>query len=246
MGKKLNYSFVKNSFNNEEYELLSDEYINSCSKLKYKCPNGHVHDISWNNWYSKGARCPYCHGNNKLDIDYIRAEFNKVGYDLLSKEYKNSSSKLKYVCKNGHVQDISWDSFKAGHGCPTCANNIRHDLDYIKSEFSKRGYKLLSNSYVNNKQKLKFSCSLGHIGYLSYSKLRYGRGCKTCAIIAISGNNHYMWSGGVACDPMNLITVCRSCNARANTDRKWHEDWYNAIMFNRYGGTKQWQVNAVN
>ena len=38
------------------------------------------------------------------------------------------------------------------------------------------------------------------------------------------------------CRPVNLITVCRSCNARANFDRKWHKAWYKAIIKNRYGG----------
>lgn len=37
------------------------------------------------------------------------------------------------------------------------------------------------------------------------------------------------------CKPDNLITLCRSCNARANTNRKWHKSWYRIIMARRYG-----------
>ena len=33
--------------------------------------------------------------------------------------------------------------------------------------------------------------------------------------------------------PQNLITVCKSCNAKANFNRKWHEAWYQAIMYRR-------------
>lgn len=36
------------------------------------------------------------------------------------------------------------------------------------------------------------------------------------------------------CDPSNLITVCRSCNSRANTDRVWYTNWYQAILSKRY------------
>ena len=36
------------------------------------------------------------------------------------------------------------------------------------------------------------------------------------------------------CKPSNLITVCRSCNTRANRDRGWHKAWYQAIMYRRY------------
>jgi len=35
------------------------------------------------------------------------------------------------------------------------------------------------------------------------------------------------------CRPKNLITICNSCNTRANSDREWHESWYNAIIFRR-------------
>lgn len=36
------------------------------------------------------------------------------------------------------------------------------------------------------------------------------------------------------CKPKNLITLCQSCNVKANTDRNWHIGWYQAIMFRRY------------
>ena len=37
------------------------------------------------------------------------------------------------------------------------------------------------------------------------------------------------------CSPKNLITVCLSCNAMANHNRRWHKAWYQAIMYRRYG-----------
>jgi len=40
------------------------------------------------------------------------------------------------------------------------------------------------------------------------------------------------------CGPSNLITLCNSCNSRANTDRDWHEFWYKAIIYRRYGEEK--------
>jgi len=39
------------------------------------------------------------------------------------------------------------------------------------------------------------------------------------------------------CEPDNLITLCISCNGRANKDRDWHKAWYKAIINRRYGGT---------
>lgn len=37
------------------------------------------------------------------------------------------------------------------------------------------------------------------------------------------------------CELGNLVTVCRSCNTRANKDRSWHRDWYRAILSKKYG-----------
>lgn len=35
------------------------------------------------------------------------------------------------------------------------------------------------------------------------------------------------------CHPLNLITICNSCNVIANSHRKWHELWYKTILFRR-------------
>jgi len=37
------------------------------------------------------------------------------------------------------------------------------------------------------------------------------------------------------CSPRNLITICQSCNGRANKNRRWHKSWYLAILHRRYG-----------
>jgi len=36
------------------------------------------------------------------------------------------------------------------------------------------------------------------------------------------------------CNPFNLITLCNSCNGKANKDRSWHKSWYKAIIYRRY------------
>lgn len=38
------------------------------------------------------------------------------------------------------------------------------------------------------------------------------------------------------CATTNLITLCNSCNSRANSSRDWHKHWYQAIIKKRYGG----------
>lgn len=45
---------------------------------------------------------------------------------------------------------------------------------------------------------------------------------------------HHIDYNKKSCDLKNLITLCRSCNTKANFDREWHKNWYQAIMYRRY------------
>lgn len=46
---------------------------------------------------------------------------------------------------------------------------------------------------------------------------------------------HHIDYDKMNCKPKNLVTVCISCNTKANTDREWHTEWYQRIMNKRYG-----------
>ncbi len=45
---------------------------------------------------------------------------------------------------------------------------------------------------------------------------------------------HHIDYNKKSCDTRNLITLCTSCNSRANTNRDWHELWYRIVMYRRY------------
>ena len=280
--RKLTYKFVKEQFEKEGITLLSKEYKNSKTKLKYRCPVGHTHSITWNDWYN-GYRCAYCAGLAKPTIGFVRDSFNKEGYVLLSDTYINSKTKLYYICPKGHEGSIIWNSWRNGHRCPICSGNVLLTIDYIKSSFEKEGYTLLRKEYICSNDKLDYICPIGHIHTTTWSNWYIGSRCPTCSVINRSGENHYNWQGGKSfeeycaiwkdkefrldimgrdaytclnpycdsnnpddltihhidydkknCHPKNLITVCRSCNSRANKDRKWHKAWYQAIIFRRY------------
>jgi hypothetical protein len=47
MPKKLTYEFVKKAFEKEGYILLDKEYVNSSSKLRYKCDHGYITSTIW-------------------------------------------------------------------------------------------------------------------------------------------------------------------------------------------------------
>lgn len=283
MGKKLTYEFVKDSFEKEGYTLLSKEYTNSSTKLKYMCPKGHKHSVIWSSWYV-GTRCPYCSGKGSPSIEFIRIEFKKENYTLLSTKYISNSSKLEYECPNSHKHSIAWYAWVAGKRCPYCARKAKPTLDIVRNSFKLESYTLLSTKYTNSSTKLEYSCPYGHEHSMSWGHWEtHRRRCPTCSIISRTGSNNVGWKGGISfepyceawkdkeykqdirnrdgnkclnpycdspnkndltihhidydkknCKPSNLITVCRSCNSKANTNRNWHQSWYQTILFKRY------------
>ena len=181
MSKKLTYEFVKESFENEGYTLLSEEYINNKTKLNYKCPKEHEHSISWDNW-NRGHRCPSCAGKIKLTIEQVRESFNKEGYTLLSKKYINNKTKLNYRCSKGHEHSISWSNWQQENRCLSCSGKIKLTIEQVRESFNKEGYTLLSNKYINNKTKLSYECPKKHEHSIKWNHWQQGYRCPTCYI----------------------------------------------------------------
>ena len=281
--KKHTIEFVRESFEDSEFILITKKYINAKQKLECICPKGHRHFITWGHW-QQGTRCPTCaNDSQKFTIKFIIKDFKKNKYILITKEYINSKQKLYYICPEGHRHSMTWGDWQQGKRCPTCANNYKRlGITIIKKEFEKDTYNLLTTEYINSFKKLEYICPEGHRHSMTWNNWRQGRRCPTCWAIKNFGKESSGWKGGISkepyckdwtkdlkefikerddykcmnpdclkkddmlhvhhinynkksCGPENLITVCRSCNSRANSDREWHESWYKAILYRRYG-----------
>lgn len=186
MSKKYTFEFIKNNFKKYGYELLENSYTNAHQKLRYKCPKGHKHNITWNHW-QQGHRCPYCDGQSKPTIEFIKAEFKKEGYTLLTKKYINSQQKLEYICPKGHKHSIRWSNWKNGKArCIYCSAKERAikyhrmSFDYIRKSFQEENYILLTNEYENCEQKLESICPNGHKYFVSWHIWEAGYRCPKC------------------------------------------------------------------
>jgi group I intron endonuclease len=129
---KLTVGFIRDSLNSEGYKLLDDVYVNNRHRFRCTCPNGHEYETNWFTWGPIGRRCPVCAGNVKPSFDEVKNSFEEEGYTLLSDEYINRHTKLKYKCPNGHIHSVAYYSWKMGTRCPKCR--------------LKRKYKILRNS----------------------------------------------------------------------------------------------------
>ena len=183
--KKLTIEYIREKFNERGYTLLTEEYINNSQKLEYICPNGHTHSISWRN-FSSGDGCPYCSKKAKPTLEFIKQEFEKIGWTLLSKEYINNSKKLDYICDKGHKHSISWGNFRKGKRCPYCKGVKKLTIEYIREKFNEKGWTLLSEEYINSGEKLEYICNKGHKHCMSWDNFKKGKNCPECSGYNIS------------------------------------------------------------
>lgn len=158
----------------------------------------------------------------KLTIEFIKKEFEKEGYELLDEIYKNVHSKLHCLCPSGHKYNTAWAAWSQGKRCATC-HYIR--ISGSRSYMWKGG--IACEPYCDVWIDKDFKESI---------KERDGYKCLNpdCKKSSKRLSTHHIDYNKKSCKPENLITLCVSCNSRANIDREWHKEWYRAIMHNRY------------
>ena len=180
---------IKETIESEEgYKLLSTEYTNRV-KLEIKCPNNHLFFIRYD-VFQKGSRCRECYFNRRRhSLEYIKKEFEKENYKLLSIEYNTVQDILQIQCPENHIFELSYTSFQQGTRCLVCWDirnkqygiEKRLSFDFVKNFIENfDGYKLLSNKYVNCDEKLKIQCPEEHVYEASWSNFKSGRKCPDC------------------------------------------------------------------
>ena len=123
----------------------------------------------------------------KLKIEFIRAEFAKEGYTLLTEVYENNRQKLEYICSSPerHKHSISWREWQSDNRCPYCNGNAKLNIEFIRAEFKKEGYELLTKIYENAHQKLEYICSEGHNCSITWGHWQQGQRCPFCNQLTI-------------------------------------------------------------
>lgn len=222
-GKKLQLKIkdIKENFSSEGYILLTKVYTRNTQRLDFICPKGHKYYITWLSW-KQGGRCAVCSGTVRHTIDFIKYNFEQEGYTLLTKDYINNKQKLDYICSAGHKHSITWNDWSAGYRCPICWQiSITGPNSLMwKGGYSKKDYCPI---FFDKEYKEDIMTRDGHTCQNPCC-------CKKDNVLSV----HHIDYDKKNCGPDNLITICRTCNARANADRAWHTSWYQTIMNHRY------------
>ncbi len=161
--------WLKNN-NIDSIELLSDTYINSSNKMRWKCKNCNTEfEASWCSIQSGKRYCNYCAKSIRFDDfrDYyneIKIECDKRNYILLTEQINRSNSEFQYICnkhKDKGIQLSYYDRFINSHqGCKYCGIEQRgiarrlNESD-IKELVEKKGFIYHGINYDNENKKEK-------------------------------------------------------------------------------------------
>ena len=190
-----------------------------------------------NEWHGKkiNAVCDYC-GKE------INREHSKI------KKAKNifCSSECHYKWSSINLRGKDNPCYKSVEiTCDTCGMKFNREPNRIKNENNNFCSRKCFGIWTSIRQTGQNNCSwLGGISFEPYCPTWKDKEFKNYILTRdnFKCQNPDCWgtSNGLArhhinfnkkdCSPDNIITVCSSCNSRANKDREWHESYYNEIM----------------
>lgn len=203
MSKKLSIKDVKEFVNkNSECDLLSSEYVNSKSKLKFKCKCGNEFEKSFDSFKNLNQRqCVNCgvkmRNKNKVhSFEYIKdfiEKHSKSECKLLSTKYVNSHAPLKIRCKCGNIFITNFNHFstQCKMQCTECGNFIRSNSTrltkkdikkYIEID-SESNCRLIECNYKNANSIIKIECSCGKNFKTTFNEFKWNnrRRCEKCS-----------------------------------------------------------------
>ena len=127
----------------------------------------------------------------KLTYEYIKEYIEIHKYKLLSTEYKNSKTKLKLLCPEGHIYKVLFYHFKIYKcRCSECSIFKKKTIEDIKENALLDGTICTSDFYINSVKNLNFICPNKHEYKMCWKNFQQGQRCRQCYEKNIIGKNH--------------------------------------------------------
>ncbi|RHZ77422.1 hypothetical protein Glove_180g52 [Diversispora epigaea] len=152
-------------------KCISENYINSNSRLLWECENGHQFRTSLALVKNRGCWCPEC---RKLGLEFAQDLAYKKGGICLSNSYRNKLSPLLWSYSKGHSWYALIGNIKRGTWCPHCCNESKRlGIEHVKELARSKNGECLSNIYINYKTYLLWRCDKKHIWYSTLGSRKF-------------------------------------------------------------------------
>lgn len=185
--------------------LLSEEYVSSQDKLRFRCECGNEFSSSWNSVVSKHkCYCNFCSKSKRFDglRDYtseILEHCQQNGYSLITQEIRRCKEPFEYICLRHAaegVQHSSYDNMINGRkGCLYCGieargKKLRTNEGKLREAVERVGFLYMGYDYNNENSKYKkvnihYICPRHKekgIQTIKFNNLKKSHGrCKYCA-----------------------------------------------------------------
>lgn len=179
--------YIKN--NKIEVELLSTEYIDSYSDLKFKCGCGNIFYTCLQKFLHRGkCQCNDCGAKirikkKSLDSNFVINHIKEMGYEVIS-EYTKTESFITLMDKDGYKYYTSYHNLKLNKPQKFYIDNpytIENIQNYIK--LNKLTCKVISDKWVGNAEPMEFECECGEHFYTPWTSftLQNKNFCDTCS-----------------------------------------------------------------
>ncbi len=100
----------------------------------------------------------------------------------LSESYVSDSTKMHWQCAKGHQWMATPNNIKHGKWCPKCGGSERLTIEDMRKCAEERCGICLSDTYTNNRTKLRWQCAKGHQWEATADNIRSGHWCPTCGL----------------------------------------------------------------
>lgn len=133
---------------------------------------------------------------DKVTLDKVINVFNENGHTLLSESYEGFYKKLKFLCKCGREDSISYGVMKRGASCKKCrAENSggkkKESLESVKIYVESKGCKFLDKFIQKDKTRIKYICHCGSLHEMYMCNFKKGYHCKECKRRGFQGKNNH-------------------------------------------------------
>ena len=230
--------------------VLLDTYTNSKTPVEFLCRCGRIGIRSVES-FLKAPCCMTCTyeeigRKQSYSIESVRKIFLNDDCILLSNEYKNNRTPLKYKCKCGNISSIKLVNFLKGIRCEKCTarNRIKYNKDYIKEIVESRGCQYVSHERDHGQTRVTIICTCGRTGSVYLPAFQLGAKCRMCAkenfTEKMSGELHPNWKGGISeihvwlrgrIDRWKIDSI-EECNSRCVITGEKFDDVHHLYSFN--------------
>ena len=162
---------------------LAESYTNLSTRIEWECKEGHRWYASPRSIEHRNSWCPECAGLKPLTLKDAHEAASDRGGKCLSSKCTSGKQKLLWECAKGHRWQAALSHIKAKNSwCPECAGVKKLTIEHAHEIAGQRGGKCLSEEYKNNRTKLKWQCSKGHIWRATLADVKNsGSWCHECA-----------------------------------------------------------------